>query len=399
MSIIGLSIQCAGIILITILSFFMTRSIRRRSLDYWTLAWTCLSISLLSLAFGFHVAGFENLLYSIYILGECAFGLLFIAGCRSYATDWRLSRGHLLLLIPGIAIAFILPRLSDDFDLVFIPQATIMAALFATALYVLRHSSQHRSESPGLKVMRVALVLLALDFLHYVPLLAYAEFAGIDDLPYLRYSSIYDLILEILLGFGTVMLVMDDVRYETEVANRELTAARDKLEILVRLDPMTEALNRHAFYSLVENQRDSQIDSASGCVVVIDIDNLKPINDSFGHTVGDAAIREVATSLRSVIRADDLLFRWGGDEFLVLMFNISPEDASRRVYELEVSLARTQLPHSSGPVPLIVSYGVASFRSMGDVERSIDEADAAMYAHKQGRRGDEKFSEMQTGNP
>ena len=98
-----------------------------------------------------------------------------------------------------------------------------------------------------------------------------------------------------------------------EAANQELRRAHDKLELLAQMDPLTEALNRHAFHSLLtRNESGSEADS-SGCVAVIDIDNLKPINDTQGHQVGDKAIRAVATAVRSMIRADDMLFRWGGD--------------------------------------------------------------------------------------
>jgi diguanylate cyclase (GGDEF)-like protein len=235
--------------------------------------------------------------------------------------------------------------------------------------------------------MSVALILLTLDFLHYVPLLSYVELDH-SALPigYLRYSSIYDLILETLLGFGTLMLVMDDSRHEVEAANRELVAARDRLEVLVRLDPLTEALNRHAFYSLVDKNHDGRAMTASGCVVVLDIDNLKPINDSLGHAAGDEAIREVARSIRSVIRSDDLLFRWGGDEFLILFFNVSESSVRTRMDQLDSALSLTLLPGAADAVRLIVSYGLATFGTMGEIEQAIDRADSAMYACKLSRK-------------
>ncbi|HSE98216.1 MAG TPA: GGDEF domain-containing protein, partial [Blastocatellia bacterium] len=224
-------------------------------------------------------------------------------------------------------------------------------------------------------------------FAHYVPVMSYIEFFNDSmKLPYLQYTSIYDLILEILLGFGTVMVVMEDMRHEVEAANRELVAARDRLEVLARIDPLTEALNRHAFHSLLEKRQDPPAGGVSGCVVVIDIDNLKPINDRLGHTAGDAAIREVARCLRSVIRADDLLFRWGGDEFLILLFNISEPEARRRIDDLDAVLAETRLPGSTDAVPLIVSYGLASFTDLAQVEHAIEKADSAMYARKQSRK-------------
>jgi diguanylate cyclase (GGDEF)-like protein len=234
--------------------------------------------------------------------------------------------------------------------------------------------------------MLLALGVLSVDFAHYAVLFLYIRFFE-ARLPfgYLQYTSIYDLIFEMLLGFGTVMLVMDNALREVESTNRELVAARDRLEVLARIDPLTEALNRHAFYSLLEKKH-KETARAPGCAVVLDIDNLKPINDSLGHAAGDEAIRQVAQSIRSVIRADDLLFRWGGDEFLILLFNMTEQAAHARVTEIDSSLASTTLPGSTSPLPLIVSYGLSPFNSMEEIEAAIEQADSAMYARKQSRK-------------
>ncbi|HWP42628.1 MAG TPA: GGDEF domain-containing protein [Blastocatellia bacterium] len=386
-SILGLIFQSVGIFLITSLSFFLTRSIRRTSLLYWTAGWIFLSLALMSLIAAFRFANARSAFYTIYFLGEYAFSFMLVAGCRNYATGALLAIGHMRLFVPFAVIAAIFPHLTDDFDKAFIPHSAIMAALFASAFFALQPARRRGKPGPGLRVMSVALALLALDFAHYVPVMFYIKF--IDQsikLPYLQYTSIYDLILEILLGFGTVMVVMEDMRQEVEGMNKELIAARDRLEVLARIDPLTEALNRHAFHSLLEKKQDPPAGAVSGCVVVIDIDNLKPINDRWGHTAGDAAIREVARCLRSVIRADDLLFRWGGDEFLILLFNISEAEARKRIGDLDAALTETRLPGSQDVIPLIVSYGVARFNGIDQIEQAIEKADGAMYERKQSRK-------------
>jgi diguanylate cyclase (GGDEF)-like protein len=391
-SVIGLTVQCAGIILITGLSLFMTRSIRRACLNYWTAGWVCLSVSLLALSIAFRVSASRHIAYPIYFLGEYAFGFLFLSGCRNYASGSILSKRHWYVLVPGSALAVGISLLTSDFNEAFIPHAAIVAVLFGAAFSALLPAHATHS-SPGLRVMSTALVLLTLDFLHYVPVMTYVRLSQATLPPaYLKYTSIYDLILEILLGFGTLMLVMDEARREVEVSNRELIAARDKLEVLARIDPLTEALNRHAFYSLLDGDEEAGELGASGCVVVLDIDNLKPINDSLGHPAGDAAIRDVARAIRSVIRADDLLFRWGGDEFLILCFNISEAAARKRIEEMDASLAFTSLPGAAEPLRLIVSYGVAGFSGARGIEPAIDAADEAMYASKQARKRSGKLA-------
>jgi len=387
---VGLAIQCVGIVLVTLLSFFMRGSIRSASLKYWTAAWCCLSVALISLFIGFHVAPAKQLLYSIYFFGEYAFGLMFVAGCHHHATGAHPEQRHLYLLIPAAALAILLPHLSTDFNNLFMIHATIFAGLFATSFIALRPATQQKETSLGVRVMEVALVLLTINFLHDVPVFGARNGLWGITVPgaYLQYTSIFDLILEILLGFGTMMVLLEGVRGEVEAANRGLTQARDQLELMVRMDPLTEALNRHAFHSLV-NRNESDTEAASGCVALIDIDNLKPINDTLGHSVGDKAIRAVARAVRSLIRADDMLFRWGGDEFLVLMFNLHEGEADRRMQSLNEMLEQKSSLLASTPVTVRVSFGVAGFKSLKGLGQAIEAADKAMYSSRQVRRANE----------
>lgn len=388
---VGLAIQCVGIVLVTLLSFFMLGSIRSESLKYWTAAWTCLAVSLLSLFIAFKIGSGQEFLYPLYFFGEYCFGLLFVAGCRYYAVDAGVKQRHVYLPAIALGVAIALPHLSADFNDLFICQATIMAALFATAFGFLRVASRRKGSSPGLRVMSVALLLLAIDFLHYVAVFGARKGLWGFTVPsgYLKYTSIFDLILEILLGFGTVMLLMEGVRREVEAANQKLTQARDKLQLMAQMDPLTEALNRHAFHSLLNRDESEHQSDVSGCVAV-DVDNLKVINDSFGHSVGDKAIRAVSRAVRSLIRADDMLFRWGGDEFLVMMFKLPMAEAERRMRTLNHVLEKNVVQCTSAPVCVRVSYGVAGFSSMTQIGQAIEEADKAMYGKRQRVRGPER---------
>lgn len=394
---VGLAIQFVVIVQVTLLSFFMRGSNRNASLKYWTAAWTCLSISLLSLFIGFEANGPHKIFYSIYFFAEYAFGLMFVAGCRYYAIDKRISSSDAYVLVLALGLSLWLPHLSADFNDLFIVQATVMAVLFALSFGLLRVASRRKGASPGLRVMSVALLLLTIDFLHYIPAFgARKGFLGITvPAGYLKYTSIFDLVLEILLGFGTVMFLMEGVRREVEEVNRELVHARDKLEMMAKMDPLTEALNRHAFHSLLSRDDADRESDVSGCVAIIDVDNLKAINDSLGHNTGDKAIRSVARAVRSLIRADDMLFRWGSDEFLVMMFKLQDAEAERRMRTLNDVLEEYALPDTSPPLRVTVSFGVAGFHSMTQIGRAIEEADKAMYGKRDRLRRHEK--EMQSG--
>ena len=376
---VGLAIQCAGIVLLTLLSLSMRGSIQSAALNCWIGAWASLALALISLFTGFNVAGGHRLFYSLYLFGEYAFGLLLIAGCRHLVRRTGVTSRYYSILIPAAVLAIVLPFLSTDFNDLFIMQATILAGFFfASALTLWPALREHGS--PGLRVMMIALALLTVNFLHDVPVFGARKGLWGFTVPaaYLQYTSVFDLILEVLLGFGTMMVLLEGVRREVEAANRQLTSTRDKLEFMARMDPLTEALNRHAFHSLLSRDEGAG-EATDGCVAVIDIDNLKQINDRFGHSVGDKAIRAVARAVRSMIRADDMLFRWGGDEFLVLMFKLHEEEASRRMRSLNEILKENSERLTSSPVTISVSIGVCGFESLSQLGDSIDNADQAMY--------------------
>jgi diguanylate cyclase (GGDEF)-like protein len=273
-------------------------------------------------------------------------------------------------------------------------QTTILAGFFGTALFVLRSGSRLRESTPGIRVMSTALLLLTISFLHYLPAFGARKGLWGFTVPsgYLKYSSIVDLILEMLLGFGTTMVLMEGVRREVELANGKLMNALDKLELLARMDPLTEALNRHAFHSLLSRTEGGVETNDSGCVAVIDIDNLKPINDRLGHSAGDRAIRAVARAVRSLIRADDMLFRWGGDEFLVLMFKLPESEASRRMQTLNDILDKNCEQWTSLPMQVTVSHGLAAFGSLTTLGRAIEMADKQMYQRRDQQRTAKKRS-------
>jgi diguanylate cyclase (GGDEF)-like protein len=384
---IALTIQAVGIVLVTTLCCLLTRSIRRRFLDYWAISWGALTVSLSALLIAFCQPVPPRPFYTLYFLGEYAFGYLFVAGCRSYVSGFALTRRSWRAAVPAVMVAVGLPQCTNNFAIMLVPHAMIVTGFWAYAFWVLRRSRNLAQASPGLRVVCLALLFLVVEFTQYTLTAAYSQATGDRvSFAYMRYSSLYDLILEIFLVFGTVMIVMESVRSELESANHELAAAGTRLRAMVERDPLTDALNRHAFYSLVENRQRWPAPCATGSVVVADMDNLKAINDGLGHAAGDKAIRKVASAIRAVIRADDLLFRWGGDEFLVVLVGLPEPEARQRIECLNRHLDEGDRFADDESLRLAVSYGIAGFVTVNALDAAIDRADREMYDCKQRRK-------------
>ena len=125
---------------------------------------------------------------------------------------------------------------------------------------------------------------------------------------------------------------------------------------------------------------------ASGALIVLDVDRLKPINDSFGHAAGDAVLKAIAGALTRQVRASDVVGRLGGDEFALLLWNLSETDAKAKAAIFEQAVDDLSFTFRGQHVTAGASAGVALLGAQSDAGRALEEADAAMYVRKASRR-------------
>lgn len=165
---------------------------------------------------------------------------------------------------------------------------------------------------------------------------------------------------------------------------------------LARTDALTGLLNRFGFNErLDETLGRAKRSGSSGVVLFLDLDGFKPVNDRFGHGVGDALLKHVASILRGCVRREDVPARLGGDEFGVLLEDTGPSYDAAKVAERLVAAIDQPYEHDNGTAYITASIGVAVFPDDGDaVESLIKSADAAMYEVKEtGRNGFSFFSQ------
>jgi diguanylate cyclase (GGDEF)-like protein len=163
---------------------------------------------------------------------------------------------------------------------------------------------------------------------------------------------------------------------------------RDALRELAMVDPLTGLANRRHMESVLA-QRASEAETLGrplSCLMV-DVDHFKRFNDSFGHDAGDAVLREVGACLKSVTRNDGLAFRYGGEEFLVLLPEVDPDQAFARGEQIRSRVAELRLTHDGNALGAItISAGLATAPVHCTADRLIQCADAALLSAKSAGR-------------
>jgi diguanylate cyclase (GGDEF)-like protein len=161
----------------------------------------------------------------------------------------------------------------------------------------------------------------------------------------------------------------------------------EQLQASADMDFLLGILNRRGFEREL-NRSISYIRRyhAHGVLIVLDVDRLKPINDSFGHAAGDQVLKAVVAAITGQVRASDVVGRLGGDEFAVLLWNLSETDARAKAAALEAAIDRLSFVFDSRVVTVGVSAGVAILGKESEAARTLEEADRAMYVRKAQRR-------------
>lgn len=198
-----------------------------------------------------------------------------------------------------------------------------------------------------------------------------------------------DLLAPDLVQFGSVLLFgVFAVLATLGVVWIEIERLRADLAQLAMIDPLTAILNRRAFMLEYEREVSRCMRENTGLALAIfDIDHFKNVNDTYGHLVGDQVLRRIADTLRASLRVHDVLGRYGGEEFALLM--PGADTAAALAGTERVRLAVCERPIEAGPlsIPVTISAGVASYGVNGaDWESLLRSADGALYEAKRAGR-------------
>ena len=398
-SFIGVVVQLGGELLLLLLFALLRRYVLRRSyFGAWTLAWASGAVAILALSVRYILmprlvetpldenSPIVAMLYLVYQLGKLATFALLVSGTAMYVTgsrlhgSWRLVTGGVV----GYAALSVLASGADLNQMVIwqAPVAVVCLGACAALLFTLPPSRRTMGSIGG------GAAFAALGALWLVYGLAFSLAGGDAPGPVwartiVNFNTYFDLLLNFALGFAMVVLLMEDARREVADAQAELRVQHDQLRRAALYDSLTDSLNRRAFAQGVG------LDMARatfGTVVIADLDNLKAVNDAYGHAAGDQLLRQCAELLRGTLRPYDKLYRWGGDEFLLIIPSARGADVETRLRDVLRQAPVLDAPGTQGRVRLEVSLGTCDYTSAEELEESIRLADQAMYRQKSARK-------------
>jgi diguanylate cyclase (GGDEF)-like protein len=181
------------------------------------------------------------------------------------------------------------------------------------------------------------------------------------------------------------------LRAQVEALRVELAALRAQvaeLEAQAHIDALSNILNRRGFEREL-NRALSYVAryGTTAALVCLDFDAFKPINDTYGHAAGDAALKAAAAALVANVRGSDSVGRLGGDEFAIVLWNLNAASAAAKALALEGTVARTPVRWEGASIRLAASAGWTMLKPGDDPVAVLARADAAMYARKRERRG------------
>lgn len=171
----------------------------------------------------------------------------------------------------------------------------------------------------------------------------------------------------------------------------QIRSLKDKLQTMVDRDRLTKLATRDYFF-----ERFEEVPDKLGTALVVDIDHFKTVNDTYGHLSGDEVIRSVAEILKTSVRPNDIVCRFGGEEFVVFLDGVSDEAGYLISERMRDAVERATFEFGGVQVKVTVSIGVAPKGVMSSIDHAIRDADEALYRAKRAGRNRVVISKDET---
>jgi diguanylate cyclase len=202
-------------------------------------------------------------------------------------------------------------------------------------------------------------------------------------------SSLEAIVAHLLASTKSMHSSMDQMRQQIEESRQEISSLQDRLERATEealTDPLTGLTNRKGLSKAIEKAVIAAEELNSyPCLLMLDIDHFKKINDTFGHLLGDRVIKVVAETLKNQIKGKDTAARYGGEEYCVLLPETELVDAVKVAENIRSAIEKTRIKRSSDNFEICrmtISIGVARYKPLESIMTLFERADTALYQSK-----------------
>ena len=209
------------------------------------------------------------------------------------------------------------------------------------------------------------------------------------DYPPVVAAAYVGMVVVVLLSSTFLTTRVQSTREHLRRQKAELAQALEQIRQLATHDDLTGLLNRRAMLDRMQLEQCRSLRSGSPLLIAqLDIDHFKVVNDTHGHAAGDLVLQSFADTVRRNVRDTDVLARWGGEEFVLLLCDTPAADAVALMERLRQAVQAMQVPvpQGDGPITVTVSIGLARHTPADPLAGTLERADRALYAAKAGGR-------------
>ena len=209
------------------------------------------------------------------------------------------------------------------------------------------------------------------------------------DYPTVVAAAYVGMVVVVLLSSTFLTTRVQSTREHLRRQKAELAQALEQIRQLATHDDLTGLLNRRAMLDRMQLEQHRSLRSGSPLLIAqLDIDHFKVVNDTHGHAAGDLVLQRFADTVRRNVRDTDVLARWGGEEFVLLLCDTPAADAVALMERLRQAVQAMQVPVAQGgqPITVTVSIGLARHTPADPLAGTLERADQALYAAKAGGR-------------
>ncbi|WP_094095786.1 GGDEF domain-containing protein [Paenibacillus physcomitrellae] len=278
---------------------------------------------------------------------------------------------------------------------IYLKRAVLLCGLLLSyELYFLLGPVVHGSEIILMMPLLISLVYFERNLLRTFAILNILCYMLVTIIPAALHMTVFDiadfllvmtlLVIGTLLGQGVITRSLEMRRAVESLAKSEQKLIVEKAisDKLLKMDALTGLYNHKTFHEYMENLiHHSEANGVSIHLAILDIDNFKTINDSFGHWVGDIVLKEVAGSMMELISPNDFAARYGGEEFALIFADTTSEQAENCCEAIRSAVERISIPHLEGRA-VTISSGLCHYQPGDGKEMLFRHADDALYQAK-----------------